>query len=147
MIHTDEISTTIHEYLRRCRDETVRLAPVAEALARPGGLTSRKTFSGHVTCSAIVLDPAGRVLHIRHNALRRWLRPGGHLEDSDASLIEAARREVAEETGIPAGGLTPLDHLPVDVDVHLIPANPPRASRPIPTLTCGTHSRPTELGR
>ena len=87
-------------------------------------MTSRTTFTGHVTCSAIVVDPAGRVLHIRHNVLNTWLRPGGHLEPGDTSLVGAALREVAEETGIAADALALVDEVPLDIDVHPIPANP-----------------------
>lgn len=80
--------------------------------------------AGHVTCSAIVLDPDRHVLHIRHNTLHAWLRPGGHLEPGDTSLIEAALREVSEETGIRADALALISDEPVDIDVHPIPANP-----------------------
>jgi 8-oxo-dGTP pyrophosphatase MutT (NUDIX family) len=54
---------------------------------------------GHVTCTALVLHPAEhRVLFMHHHRLHRWLLPGGHVEESDDSLAEAAAREAAEET-------------------------------------------------
>jgi len=124
MIHTDQVAKTIAAYLERHPDEADRLAPIGAALAEPGDVTSRKTAPGHVTCSAIVVNPDRRVLHIRHNALNRWLGPGGHLEPADVSLAEAAAREVAEEAGIPAERLTLVDDIPADIDVHPIPANP-----------------------
>ncbi|MGW7002273.1 NUDIX hydrolase [Streptomyces sp. NPDC054933] len=49
--------------------------------------------------------------------------PGGHLEAADTTLQEAARRELAEETGIPADTVTPVSDSPLHVDVHPIPAN------------------------
>ena len=124
MIHHDQIRKTITRYLERHPGEADRLTPLTAALAADGDVTSRKTFTGHVTCSAIVTDPQGRVLHIRHNVLRRWLCPGGHLEPGDTSLVDAAMREVTEETGIPSTRLTLTDDVPIDVDVHPIPANP-----------------------
>ncbi|MGW0588469.1 NUDIX hydrolase [Streptosporangium sp. NPDC002607] len=79
--------------------------------------------SGHATAGAILADPDGRILHIRHLALDRWLLPGGHLEASDATLLDAALRELAEETGIPAAAVTPAGDRPVHLDIHPIPAN------------------------
>jgi len=69
----------------------------------------------HVTASAVVVGPRGTVLH-KHRRLGKWLQPGGHLEAGE-SPPEAARREVAEETGLaavhPAGG-----PLLLRLDVH-----------------------------
>lgn len=124
MISAEQVRAAVTAYLDCHPDEAHRLAPLTAALARPGDLTSRKTFTGHVTCSALVYEPAGRVLHIRHNALNLWLRPGGHLEPDDATLTGTALREVTGETGIPADALTLVDEVPIDIDVHPIPANP-----------------------
>lgn len=85
--------------------------------------TSRKEFRGHATASAILINEDGRILHIHHLVLDTWLLPGGHLELSDATLLDAAQRELAEETGIPGDAVTPADNAPVHVDVHPIPAN------------------------
>jgi 8-oxo-dGTP pyrophosphatase MutT (NUDIX family) len=74
----------------------------------------------------VLIDPGFRVLHIRHNALDRWLLPGGHLEPSDTSLPTAALRELGEETAITPEGLTAPEAftaVPVDIDAHPIPAN------------------------
>jgi 8-oxo-dGTP pyrophosphatase MutT (NUDIX family) len=76
---------------------------------------------GHITASAVVLSPdRHHVLLVYHERLRRWLQPGGHVEVSDATVIDTARREVCEETGVildddQTGTL-------VAVDVHEIPA-------------------------
>ena|SRR6185437_15944982 len=124
MITTSQIRAHVDSYLRRHPGDAARIAALAGALAAPDDLTSRLRFAGHVTCSPIVLDPDRHVLHIRHNTLHAWLRPGGHLEPGDTSLIEAALREVSEETGIRADALALISDEPVDIDVHPIPANP-----------------------
>ena len=124
MVDTDQIAKAVAAYLERHPTDAARLAPLSLALTDVGDLTSRKTFTGHVTCSAVLVNAERRVLHIRHNALQTWLRPGGHLECDDNSLVDAAVREVEEETGIPADRLTLADDIPVDIDVHAIPTNP-----------------------
>lgn len=126
MIHVDEVAGTVTDYLERYGTEQTRLARLREALELPAPVTSRSTFTGHVTCSGLVLDHTGQALHIRHNTLGRWLPPGGHLEPTDTSLFGAVLREVAEETGLAEVDLVPLDRRPVDIDIHPIPANPLR---------------------
>lgn len=83
---------------------------------------SRDQFHpGHLTCTAVVLHPNGReFLLMHHHRHRRWLLPGGHVEESDLQLSDAARREAIEETAVQinpsaAGTLSGMD-------VHAIPA-------------------------
>lgn len=118
------IRATLDEYLDTHPDEKPLFAPLTELLDAEADLTSRKEFRGHVTAGAVLADPDGRILHIRHLALNRWLLPGGHLEAEDDSLLGAAQRELAEETGIPAAVVVPAGHLPIHIDAHPIPANP-----------------------
>ena len=84
----------------------------------------RQSFApGHFTASAFVLDPSRlSLLLILHKKLGLWLQPGGHVEPADDRAFTAARREVAEETGI--GELSPLlaGEQIFDVDIHRIPA-------------------------
>ncbi|WP_369212414.1 NUDIX hydrolase [Streptomyces flavofungini] len=76
--------------------------------------------AGHVTASALVVDPArGRVLLTLHKKLRMWLQMGGHCEPGDSTLAAAALREATEESGVP--GLTLLAGGPVRLDRHPIP--------------------------
>lgn len=80
---------------------------------------------GHVTASALVLSPKrDAVLLIHHKTLARWLQPGGHVEPDDVDIDAASRREVGEECGL--SDLAPLEGRGLDVDVHVIPANPKR---------------------
>lgn len=82
---------------------------------------SRSNPLGHITASGLVIKD-GKVLLIFHPYIKQWFQPGGHIDDGELP-IEAAIREVYEETGIlcePTEGQ--LD--PIDIDLHEIPANP-----------------------
>lgn len=103
--------------------ETEHLRAMRQLVDRRGDPFVRTRFSpGHFTASAFVLSPErDRLLMVHHRKLRRWLQPGGHIEDFDRSVEAAARREVLEETGLAALRLE-HDGL-LDVDVHPIPAH------------------------
>jgi len=59
------------------------------------------------------------VLMMHHHRLQRWLLPGGHVEEWDASPAVAAAREAFEETSVMIDPrFVPLL---VGVDVHGIP--------------------------
>ncbi|MGW4345721.1 NUDIX hydrolase [Streptomyces sp. NPDC004690] len=76
--------------------------------------------AGHITASALVVDPErGRVLLTLHRKLRMWLQMGGHCEPGDPTLAAAALREATEESGVE--GLTLLPGGPVRLDRHLTP--------------------------
>lgn len=86
----------------------------------------RTCAPGHVTASAWILSADGRSrLLTHHKKLDRWLQLGGHV-DGEPEVHRAALREAAEESGMvrlqllgPGGRL-----LPLDLDVHPIPARP-----------------------
>ena len=88
--------------------------------AHPDGMW-KSCHAGHLTASALVIDPSrGRVLLTLHRKLRMWLQMGGHCEPGDSTLAEAALREALEESGVE--GLTLLPGGPVRLDRHAIPA-------------------------
>ncbi|WP_433316580.1 NUDIX hydrolase [Micromonospora chersina] len=94
------------------RDRTLAL------LAAGPVAMSRAHRPGHVTASALVLDPAGdRVLLCLHGKFRKWVQLGGHCEPGDRTLAAAALREATEESGI--AGLV-VDPEPIDVDIHAV---------------------------
>ncbi|MFD0746651.1 NUDIX domain-containing protein [Phytohabitans flavus] len=106
----------------------------------------------HLTASAVVIDPARRVVLLAvHNVTRLWQFPGGHLEP-DESGDEAAIREAREETGIHAT-LWTRDRLDVPAGVwqpspimtiqYVAPANPAGTNPNISTSTCSTSPPPT----
>ncbi|MFI1809288.1 NUDIX domain-containing protein [Streptomyces sp. NPDC020422] len=123
----DHIRDLVADYLDRHPAERSALSGLLSALDSGADPTSRTALPGHITCSAVVIDAAGRVLHIAHRASGLLLTPGGHVDGGDATLLAAVLREVREETGIPASCLvlTPeFGHAPIDIDVHDIEARP-----------------------
>jgi 8-oxo-dGTP pyrophosphatase MutT (NUDIX family) len=85
-------------------------APFARACFRPG----------HATCTALVRHPReARILFMLHHRLHRWLLPGGHVEESDKSLADAAAREAREETQVVIDAA--CGPFLAGIDVHGIP--------------------------
>ena len=110
----------IERYETEVADESDDLHLLKEQAARGDALERRDTWPGHLTTSAIVLDPDQRqVLLILHRRLQRWLQPGGHYEHAPF-FWQSAEREGVEETGLPSivrhrwhGGTD----LPVDIEL------------------------------
>lgn len=107
--------------------ELLHLEHVRAFCARHDDPFDRSLAEGHLTGSAFVLDPEGRLLLTHHLRLGIWVQLGGH---SDGELVaeDVALREAREESGLSdlrfdetlrfADGAPRL----LDVDVHRIPA-------------------------
>ncbi len=97
-------------------------ALITTLLSEPGDPFSRYEFDpGHITAGGLVLSPAGdAVVLVHHRGLDMWIEPGGHIDPADPSVEDAARREVAEETGL--GDLVLLGDGVFSLDAHPIPS-------------------------
>lgn len=94
--------------------ERHRREMLAFADAHPDAL-DRTCGPGHLTGSAMVVDPSDRrFLLMLHAKLGRWFQPGGHA-DGDGNLPGVAWREAVEETGVADLALA----VPaIDLDIH-----------------------------
>ena len=122
-----EILTRVHEYLKKFPEEKTRVSTILDFIQNHQNedLISRKNFVGHLTASAFIVDETYHsILLLKHKSLNRWLQPGGHIDDTDPSLISAAMREAIEETGLTKESLTLVSNEIFDIDSHAIPANP-----------------------
>ena len=84
---------------------------------------SRDTPEGHMTASCVAIHPHQPWMVILwHKKIGRWVQPGGHVEDSDASVADASLRELSEETGASVTDIQTFLGI-IDVDIHPIPAH------------------------
>ncbi len=127
MLGPSDIDADIEAVVRGYRPagDTASYDTALAALSQERPMWPRTEFSpGHFTASGFVASSDREsLLLIRHAKLGRWLQPGGHIEPDDDTVEAAARREVAEETGI--ADLVRVGSSLVRVDAHSIPAHGP----------------------
>lgn len=101
-------------------EETYRLDTISFVKHHRHTWWQRGNLVGHVTAAAwLVNTQQTQALLLHHAKLDRWLQPGGHIDDTDASPADGALREAMEETRLPELSLAGLNLF--DVDVHTIP--------------------------
>ncbi|THA86660.1 NUDIX domain-containing protein [Streptomyces sp. A0592] len=106
------------------RDTLRDLLPSFDAGDDPAG---RAAPPGHITCSAVVVDPRRRVLHVRHPADGTLRLPGGRVGPDDRTLLAAALRGVREGAGIAPSALchtAEYGGVPVHIGVRAVGAGP-----------------------
>ncbi|KAA3635636.1 MAG: NUDIX domain-containing protein [Armatimonadetes bacterium] len=121
MLGPSDIEAVVRGY--RPAGDSASYDTAVAALSQERPMWPRTEFSpGHFTASGFVASPDRQsLLLIHHNKLKRWLQPGGHIESDDRTVESAARREIAEETGI--ADLVRVGSSLVRVDAHSIPAH------------------------
>jgi 8-oxo-dGTP pyrophosphatase MutT (NUDIX family) len=122
----------VQSYLSIYPEEKDKLKLLLDQLNNPESIISRKNFVGHITASGFVLDKTRRkVVLIKHLVLDKFLQPGGHIELKDNSLLDAAIREIKEETGLDHFSnleiLPSSPEIPLDINSHHIPENSKKA--------------------
>ena len=77
------------------------------------------TFPRHFTATGFVVNGDATLLHW-HRRVKAWLPPGGHVE-LDEDPVQAALREVKEETGFDVE-LVPTQQVPEISDLEQVPS-------------------------
>jgi len=114
-LHANAISTLDSWRPPTYAQGAIRHALLAFLNARPDACR-RSCVPGHITASAVVFDHTGEhTLLTLHPRVGLWVQLGGHCEEADPTLRDAALREATEESGIT--GLT-ISAEPVHLDVH-----------------------------
>jgi 8-oxo-dGTP pyrophosphatase MutT (NUDIX family) len=122
-VHREPLLRLLEAYLARYPEDRLRSDGVRQFVHDHPDCFERTCREGHVTGSAWILSPDHRhALLTHHRKLGRWLQLGGHA-DGDPDPLRVALREAREESGLEH--FTTLEHepLPIDVDVHPIPAH------------------------
>ncbi len=127
-MHRKPLLDLLERVLERYPEDRARARSIQRFVRSHADCFERSCAEGHVTASAFLVSADGRrFLLLHHQKLGRWLQPGGHA-DGEPDPLAVALREAREETGLarlhPFGAAAPL---PLDVDVHAIPA---RAGEP-----------------
>jgi 8-oxo-dGTP pyrophosphatase MutT (NUDIX family) len=116
-LHTDTLATLSAWAPPNDEQAQLRDRYAAHLQAHPDGLL-KACFPDHLTAGAIVVSPAGdAVLLNHHRKADAWLAFGGHIEPGDATLADAARRELVEESGLTVFDFDPS---PLSLDEHAV---------------------------
>lgn len=84
-------------------------------------------FDGHIVASGFIYAKAEKkFLVLFHKDIDMFLYPGGHIESNDKDILEAAIREIKEETGLIKLNQIIIGNdklIPFDIDTHMISYN------------------------
>jgi len=122
-MHRKPLLELLRDYRTRHPEEADCAERIAKLVAEHSDCFERSCLPGHITASAWIVDPTGdRALLTHHRKLDAWLQLGGHA-DGDTDVRRVALREAQEESGMTSFEVLAAG-LPIDVDVHEIPARP-----------------------
>ncbi|MET7951084.1 NUDIX domain-containing protein [Micromonospora sp. NPDC005324] len=123
-IDNSDVLAALSAYLTSYPHEATSLSVPTQLLSEGANAASRSHLPMHVTVGALLVRGGTEVLLIDHLAYGLLLQPGGHLQPTDATLIDAAVRELVEETGVDPAGIVPTSPLPAYVEYGPVPARP-----------------------
>lgn len=123
-MHT--LQPIISAYLQYFPEDVSEIQLLQDQLADSEVLNTRKNFRGHATASSWILSPdLTRLLLIEHLHLGMLIQPGGHIDPTDDTPLQVARREAMEEVGLSDLEYIPLvanrPEIPIEIDTHAIP--------------------------
>ena len=125
-----DVSKIIKTYLKHFENEREQLNKLITLIEESNGedVFSSTNIKGHITASGFIYAKKEKaILLLEHKKLGKLLQPGGHVEDIDKAILEAAIREIYEETGLENLELINLfdnKDIPFDINTHIIPDSP-----------------------
>ena len=119
-MHRNDLLSRLRNYRERFPSEQIIADGLIAFVENHPDCFERSLQTGHITGSAWLVNRAGtHVLLTHHRKLNAWLQLGGHA-DGNPDILDAARREAIEESGIQTLQTVGTDIF--DIDIHRIPA-------------------------
>ena len=126
-----DILQIIKEYLKYYCGEKERISKLIDFIEKSRkndkDIYDSKNIDGHITASGLIYaKKEQKFLLLKHKKAKRWLQPGGHSEKEDKTILDTAKREIFEETGLKDLQLVSFfenKEIPFDRDTHYIPMN------------------------
>lgn len=123
------ISTILDTYLKQFPQEKERQSILNQYLEKHNDkeINDWNNFDGHAVAGGFIYaikDKKFLLLH--HKDLDMYVYPGGHIDQTDKTPLDAAKREIEEETGLEnLKQLKLVDNelIPIDIDTHKIAYN------------------------
>lgn len=125
----ENITKLLNSYLTIFPEETERQKQLIEYIQshKDEEITNWNNFNGHIVASGFIyLKEDNKFLVIYHRDLKMYLYPGGHIDSKDINILEAAKREILEETGLNTLEQLKISNnelIPIDIDTHKISYN------------------------
>lgn len=119
----------VGEYLKKFPEEKEKVARLEDFLkkTKEAEIGDWNNFYGHLVSSAFIYaKKEKKFLVLYHKDFESYVYPGGHMEKEDSSILETAKREIREETGIKdlqEYGFVQNKEVPIDINIHRIPYN------------------------
>ncbi len=132
-MHRQPLLKMLQLYASHYLDEATVVRRITSLVNRSSDCFERTCRPGHITGSAWVLShDRTQCLLVHHRKLNRWLQPGGHA-DGQTDIEAVALREAQEESGLQHLDFQLNDGVlvPLDIDVHIIPARLEAATKTI----------------
>ncbi len=124
---TNDLEQILKKYLEYYNNEREGLKQLEDFIQNNEDIYNGKNTIGHITASGFVYSLNDKkILLLGHKKLNKLLQPGGHIEKEDDSLLEAAEREIYEETKLKGLELVSVfsdKNVPFDINTHYIPEN------------------------
>lgn len=125
----EDLLNTLYDYLLIFPKEKTRQTKLLNYLQNSTDeqVVDWNNFNGHIVASGFIYaKKEKKFLLLYHKDSNMYLYPGGHINSDDINVLEAAKREIFEETGlknIEQLKLSKNELLPLDIDIHLISYN------------------------